>query len=140
MQEFYIAHQRMTEGNVNFLIPIILEDLNIDELSRDLQTYLRTYTYIDARKYDVNTLRKKIRFSMPDVPLQTLIKRKNDEQQHLANHGAEVEAIEDDNERILRLLQGDGTILDVPFPVRLESSSDEESESVTDEGEMDIFV
>ena len=145
MQEFYISHQKVTEGNVKFLIPILLEDLPIDELPRDLQTYLRTYTYIDARKYDIETLRRKIRFAMPDVPLKKLIdEAKENAEPGQANNLAEaieLEGVEEDNGRVLRLLQGDGTILEVPFPVRLPDSSssqaDSDSESTSVFGDMD---
>ena len=73
MQEFYIAHQKVTEGKANFLIPILLEDITLQDLPRDLQMYIRTYTYIDARENDTDTLRKRIRFAMPDTPLKVLL-------------------------------------------------------------------
>ncbi len=146
MHEFYISHQKVTEGNVNFLIPILLEDLPIDELPRDLQTYLRTYTYIDAREYDMETLRRRIRFAMPDVPLQKLIDQQAKEDagpNHADNlaEAIELEDIREYNPRVLRLLQGDGTILDVPFPVRLpdtSSSEEEDSEGENNSGSSDI--
>ncbi len=154
MQEFYFAHRLVTEGNVDFLIPILLEDMPIAELPRDLQAYLRTFTYIDARKNDTDTLRKRIRFAMPDVPLKKLKgnqpNQTNDDDNLL--EGIELENDEENNEQrhrenivqeviqadaiggILRLLQADGTILEVQYPARLQCESEESSDSdnVTD--------
>ena len=48
MYEFECAHLRMVQGDKKFLIAVLLEPLDIDALPRDLQMYLRTYTYIDA--------------------------------------------------------------------------------------------
>ena len=81
MQEFFIAHHKVMNDKPNYLIPVLMEDLNIDELPRDLQTYLRTHTYIDAREFDLKTLRKRIRFSMPDVPLSELRRKQNQDEQ-----------------------------------------------------------
>ena len=138
MQEFYIAHQRVTEGNPTFLIPILLEDMPMEELPRDMQMYLRTYTYIDAREYDTDTLRKRIRFAMPDTPYKVLLRNRqvNDdgEDTHLLQ-GIELGNNEQDIAQeegvggILRLLQGDGSILHVPFPARLQTESDYSDES-----------
>ncbi len=50
MQEFGLAHHRMVHGDKKYLIPVLLEPLDIDALPRNLQMYLRTHTYIDATK------------------------------------------------------------------------------------------
>ena len=50
MEEFRLAHNKMIEENKKYLIVILLEPLDMDALPRDLQMYLRTYTYIDATK------------------------------------------------------------------------------------------
>ena len=138
MQEFYIAHQRVTEGNARFLIPILLEDMPMEELPRDMQMYLRTYTYIDARQYDMDTLRKRIRFAMPDTPYKVLLRNwqadDDGEDTHLLE-GIELGNNEQDADQeegvggILRLLQGDGSILQVPFPARFQSESNDSDES-----------
>ncbi len=145
MQEFYIAHQKVTEGNPKFLIPILLEDLPMDELPRDLQMYLRTYTYIDAREYDTDTLRKRIRFAMPDTPFKTLLRNQQvqddgDDNDDLIE-GIELENvgphIQQDVERaeavggILRLLQADGSILEVEYPAQLQCESDESDDDAS---------
>ncbi len=50
MQEFELAHNRMVNGDKRYLIAVLLESLDVDALPRDMQMYLRTYTYIDATK------------------------------------------------------------------------------------------
>ena len=87
MEEFYLSHHKVMKANPNYLIPVLMEDLNIDQLPRDLQTYLRTHTYIDAREFDLETLRKRIRFSMPDVPLAELRRKQR------KNEGLEMDVV-----------------------------------------------
>ena len=48
MHEFKIAHHKMIKEDKKYLIVILLEPLDIDALPKQLQMYLRTYTYIDA--------------------------------------------------------------------------------------------
>ena len=51
MEEFKIAHLEMVKGQKKYLVPILKEEIDIDSLpsdQRDLQMYLRTYTYIDG--------------------------------------------------------------------------------------------
>ncbi len=73
MEEFLVAHSEGVTKQKNFLIPVLLEDLDPDELSKhpELQLYIRTYTYIDARMLQqerlpdrakvIDTVRKRIR-------------------------------------------------------------------------------
>ncbi len=138
MQEFYMAHQKVTEGKTGFLIPILLEDIPLGDLPRDMQMYLRTYTYIDAREYDINTLRKKIRFAMPDTPFTKLMRNQHfhdeDEemplvegielQNNIARQGIEENRVEGMG-GILRLLEADGSILEIRYPARVQSDSEE---------------
>ena len=71
----------MEERKRNILIPVLLEDLDLNdtELDKDhltvLQQYLRTYTYMDARdyKYNIEKLRKRIIFELPAVPLSKML-------------------------------------------------------------------
>ena len=81
MQEFYCAFKQIEQRCKKVLIPILLEDLNLDEENLDqdhlavLQQYLRTYTYLDARNYKCNIekLRKRILFELPAVPLSKML-------------------------------------------------------------------
>ena len=74
MEEFTIAHQKVVEGHKNFIIVVLVEDIDIDTLPDEMQSYLRTYTYIDARNYeqDLEKIRKTIRYSMPGTPLEKI--------------------------------------------------------------------
>ena len=81
MQEFACAFKQIEKGRKKVLIPILLENLHLDEENLDqdhlavLQQYLRTYTYMDARNYtcDIEKLRKRIRFELPAVPLSKML-------------------------------------------------------------------
>ena len=82
MHEFYCAFQQLEEGRKKILIPILLEDLDLDnnnEIDPDklavLQQYLRTYTYMDARNYksNIEKLKKKIIFKLPPTPLSQML-------------------------------------------------------------------
>ncbi len=70
LHEFYIAHGELVNGRSKYLIPILTEDIEMDELPWDMRTYLRTFTYIDAWEYDLETLRKRVRFALPGIPLK----------------------------------------------------------------------
>ena len=95
MQEFYCAFKQIEQRRKKVLIPILLEDLNLDEENLDrnhlavLQQYLRTYTYLDARNYkcDIKKLRKKIIYELPAVPLsKMLIMRQNEENSNIGDN------------------------------------------------------
>ena len=51
MEYFRLAHHNMVAESKTYLIVVLLETLDVDALSnRDLQMYIRTRTYIDARQ------------------------------------------------------------------------------------------
>ncbi len=77
MEEFTIAHQKVVEGYKQYVIVILAEDLELESLPNELRTYLRTYTYIDARNHEDNLerIRKRVRFAMPGTPLQKIIEK-----------------------------------------------------------------
>ena len=88
MQEFYCGFKQIEERKKKVLIPILLEDLNFDDVELDqnhlavLQQYLRTDTYLDARNYKCNIekLRKRIIFELPSVPLSKMLIIRQNEQ------------------------------------------------------------
>ena len=50
--EFRIAHQLVAEGKKKFLIPLLLEDVNpneLEEVDADLKLYIETHTYTDCK-------------------------------------------------------------------------------------------
>ena len=48
MEEFMIADAEAVNGRKNFIIIILKDKLNKAELTKELKTYLNTYTYINA--------------------------------------------------------------------------------------------
>ena len=73
-EEFQLAHLEAVEGRHRFIILIMLEDINVNDLPDEMQKYVKTHTYIDATKLntrqDWELFRKKVRYAMP----QNLIK------------------------------------------------------------------
>ena len=50
MEEFRIAHAQVTEkSRKNFLIPLLYEDVEPDDLDVDLKLYVETHTYIETK-------------------------------------------------------------------------------------------
>ncbi len=72
IEEFLVAHERATRQK-DYLIPVLIEDLGREELAKhpELEIYVKTHTYIDARKLQndhlpnfdrkVETFRKRVR-------------------------------------------------------------------------------
>ena len=50
MEEFMIADAEAVNGRKNYIIIILKDELNDKELTKELKTHLRTYTYIDGTK------------------------------------------------------------------------------------------
>ena len=49
MAEFHIAHEQVVNGRKNFLIPLLYENIDPNELDADLKIYIGTHTYIDCK-------------------------------------------------------------------------------------------
>ena len=60
MEEFMIADAEAVSGRKNFIILVLKDRLKMKELTPELRTYVRTYTYIKATK-KTDKLMKKIR-------------------------------------------------------------------------------
>ena len=56
-----IADAEAVNGRKNFIIIVLKEKMKIKQLPRELRTYMRTYTYIDATK-NTDRLIKRLRF------------------------------------------------------------------------------
>ena len=58
MEEFLVAHREVVTGQKDFLIPVLMEDLDPVELTKhpELELYTKTHTYIDARKLQNDNL------------------------------------------------------------------------------------
>ncbi len=77
MEEFSQAYHQVVEGKLNYIIVVLLEKPAPNKLPPELEMYLTTHTYIDARRYaeEMETIRKCVRFAMPKVPRITLLVR-----------------------------------------------------------------
>ena len=78
LEEFSQAYYKVVEGKcVNHIIVVLLERPAADTLPPELEMYLTTHTYIDARKYadEMETIRKRIRFAMPKDPMKNIMVR-----------------------------------------------------------------
>ncbi len=75
MEEFSQAYHQVVEGRFNYIIVVLLEKPDPSKLPPELETYLTTHTYIDARKYadKIETIQKRIRFAMPKEPRSYLL-------------------------------------------------------------------
>ena len=69
MEEFFIADSEAVGGRKNLIIMVLKDKLEPRELSRELKTYMKTYTYIDVTT-DTDLLMKKIRRAMFTVYIQ----------------------------------------------------------------------
>ena len=49
MTEFRIAHQLVAQGQKKFLIPLLYEEVDQEELDADLALYISTHTYTDCK-------------------------------------------------------------------------------------------
>ncbi len=74
MEEFHQAYHEVMEGRLNYLVIVLLQKPLHHNLPPELDTYLKTHTYIDAQKLplDILTIRKRIRFAMPNTPVRAL--------------------------------------------------------------------
>ena len=61
----------------------MLDDINVGDLPDEMQKYVKTYTYIDAininTRKDMELFRKKLLFTMPQVPIKDFDVDMNDE-------------------------------------------------------------
>ncbi len=77
LEEFSQAYHQVVEGRLNHIIVVLLEKPAPHKLPPELETYLTTHCYIDARKYadNMETIRKRVRFAMPKIPRGKLLVR-----------------------------------------------------------------
>ena len=67
--EFQAAHQRALEDRCNFLIVVLLQEVDPKDLDETLRLYMRTKTYVSA---DDKWLWEKLLYAMPKIPIDTL--------------------------------------------------------------------
>ena len=67
--EFQIAHQRALEDRSNFLIVVLLQEVDSKELDETLRFYMKTRTYISAND---KWFWQKMLYALPNVPIDQL--------------------------------------------------------------------
>ena len=60
MEEFFIADSEAVGGRKNLIIMVLKDKLKPRELTRELKTYMKTYTYIEVTR-DTDLLMEKLR-------------------------------------------------------------------------------
>ncbi len=117
---------------------MLAEDLDLNTLPDELQTYLRTYTYIDARNYedDLDRIRKRIRFAMPGTPLAKIQRMQHDMPNEDAvpgnDHNVYDLAIGNDAENAEHAGTEEEVVWDLAASEDEESDSDESDETDAD--------
>ena len=68
----------VVEGRENFIIFVMVDDIQVDDLPKVIKAFVKTRTYIDARdinnQKDLDLFRKKLQYSMPQTPLKDVPK------------------------------------------------------------------
>ena len=67
--EFRAAHERVLRDRTNYLIVVLFDDINVDDLDEDLKLYLRTNTYLSISN---KWFWQKLLYAMPEKPLAKL--------------------------------------------------------------------
>ena len=67
--EFQAAHQKALQDRSNYLIVILLEDVNPKDLDGSLRLYMKTNTYVNAED---TWFKKKLLYAMPEKPIALL--------------------------------------------------------------------
>ena len=81
LMEFRKAHQRALQRKGDYLIIVLLEEVNMDEVDEELKVFLRTNTYLSVHN---RWFWKKLYYAMPLVPIRENLEnnRNNPEQLH----------------------------------------------------------
>ena len=71
-----MAHVEVVEGRCNFIIFVMVDDIQFEELPDALRSFIKTRTYIDAvnmnTQEDIDLFRNKLRYAMPEIPLKKI--------------------------------------------------------------------
>ena len=81
--EFQNAHRRVLEDRSNFLIVVLLAEVNKETLDKTLKLYLDTKTYLDMKD---NNFWNKLLYCMPTVPIDKLKTAQLNPQQNDPGH------------------------------------------------------
>ena len=72
--EFRTAHRKVIEDRMNYLIIILLDDVNMAELDEEIKLYMRTNTYVS---YGDKRFWQKLFYAMPQQPRRESMETRN---------------------------------------------------------------
>ena len=77
-EEFELAHVELVKGRNKFIIFVMVDDMQVEDLTEVMQAFVKTRTYIDAvnikNQKDLDLFRKKLQYAMPQTPLRDVPK------------------------------------------------------------------
>ena len=93
--EFRAAHRKVIEDRMNYLIIILLDDVNMAELDEEIKLYMRTNTYVS---YSDKWFWQKLFYAMPQQPARESMEAGNVEsiESISTNHNNSVQTLEDE--------------------------------------------
>ena len=93
--EFRAAHRKVIEDRMNYLIIILLDDVNMAELDEEIKLYMRTNTYVS---YSDKWFWQKLFYAMPQQPARESMEAGNVEsiESISENHNNYVQTLEDE--------------------------------------------
>ena len=93
--EFRAAHRKVIEDRMNYLIIILLDDVNMAELDEEIKLYMRTNTYVS---YSDKWFWQKLFYAMPQQPARGSMEAGNVEsiESISENHNNSVQTLEDE--------------------------------------------
>ena len=76
VEEFLQGHVEALQGRNKFIIMILVDDVEMNQLPEEMQAYVKAKQFIDARNIktvkDIEKVRKRLLFAMPRVPIKQL--------------------------------------------------------------------
>ena len=76
VEEFLQAHVEALQGRNKFIIMILVDNIDVNQLPEEMQVYIKAKQFIDARNIqtakDIEKVRKRLLFAMPRVPIRQL--------------------------------------------------------------------
>ena len=76
MEEFLQGHVEALNGRNKFIIMILVDDIDVNQLPDEMQVYVKAKQFIDARNIqtvkDIEKVRKRLLFAMPRIPIRKL--------------------------------------------------------------------
>ena len=76
VEEFLQAHVEALQGRNKFIIMILVDNIEMNQLPEEMQVYVKAKQFIDARNIqtvkDIEKVRKRLLFAMPRVPIRQL--------------------------------------------------------------------